>query len=149
MEMTGSVTLAATPLQVWEWLNEPEVLKACILGCEELEQLGEGEYRATVRLKIGPISARFKGKVHFADVNAPQSFRLIGEGEGGVAGFAKGAADVRLSEQENACELSYDAKAQVGGKIAQMGTRLLQGVANKLADQFFANLANHAEQNKS
>jgi len=143
--MTGKFALAAPPAQVWEWLNQAEVLKACIPGCEEIERDEEGKFKAVVRLKIGPLSARFKGKVQFTDVNAPSSFRLVGEGEGGVAGFAKGGAQVNLAEQPGGCELSYEAEAQVGGKIAQMGTRLLQGVANKLADQFFSNLAAYAE----
>jgi carbon monoxide dehydrogenase subunit G len=149
MKMTGVFQLAAPPAHVWEWLNQPDVLKQCIPGCEEIERTDGGKFNAVVRLKIGPISARFKGKVHFADVSAPAYFRLVGEGEGGVAGFAKGGADVRLVEQAQGCELSYDAEAQVGGKIAQMGTRLLQGVANKLADQFFANLAEYAERASS
>jgi len=144
MKMTGKFVLAAQPAQVWEWLNQPEVLKACIPGCEEIDRDADGKFKAVVRLKIGPLSARFKGNVSFADVSAPESFRLVGEGEGGVAGFAKGAAQVTLAEAEGGCELSYDAEAQVGGKIAQMGTRLLQGVANKLADQFFSNLAGYA-----
>lgn len=145
MKMTGNVTLAATPAQVWGWINEPEVLKQCIPGCEEIERAEDGRFSAVVRLKIGPISARFKGKVQLTDQDFPKSCRLIGEGEGGVAGFAKGSAFIRLTEQADGCELSYDAEAQVGGKIAQMGTRLLQGVASKLADQFFLNLAQHAE----
>ena len=144
MKMTGKVTLAASPAQVWEWLNQPEVLKACIPGCEEIERTEDGKFSAAVRLKIGPISARFKGKVQFTDVNLPASFRLVGEGEGGVAGFANGSAQVNFTEHAEGCDLSYDAEAQVGGKIAQMGTRLLQGVANKLADQFFASLAQYA-----
>ena len=144
MKMQGKFLLAATPAQVWAWLNQPEVLKKCIPGCEDIERTDDGKFKATVKLKIGPLSARFKGNVQFADVVAPHSFRLVGEGEGGVAGFAKGGAQINLAPQEEGCELTYDAEAQVGGKIAQMGTRLLQGVANKLADQFFMNLADHA-----
>ncbi len=149
MKMQGKFTLAASPAQVWEWLNQPDVLKACIPGCEEIERDEDGKFKAVVRLKIGPLSARFKGNVHFADVSAPHSFQLVGEGEGGVAGFAKGCAEVVLAEHDAGCELTYEAEAQVGGKIAQMGTRLLQGVANKLADQFFASLARHADEMSS
>ena len=147
MKMSGKFALAATPAQVWEWLNQPEVLKACIPGCDEIVRSDDGKFVAVIRLKIGPITARFKGNVQFAHVNAPNSFRLVGEGEGGVAGFAKGAAQVDLIENQTGCELTYTAEAQVGGKIAQMGTRLLQGVANKLSDQFFSKFSEYAAAN--
>lgn len=145
MKLTGSVTLPAKPEKVWEWINDPAVLKECIPGCEQIERTEDGKFNAVVKLKIGPISARFKGKVELTDLNFPKSCKLVGEGEGGIAGFAKGGAAITLSELPDGCELSYDAEAQVGGKIAQLGARLLDGVAKKLADQFFNNLAKYAQ----
>lgn len=143
MTMTGSVKLLASREKVWEELNNPERLQACIPGCEELLMVSNDDYRARVRIKVGPISARFAGKVLISDRNAPISYRITGEGEGGIAGFAKGYAVVALTEADESCAtiLSYEVEAQVGGKLAQLGQRLLNGTAKKLADEFFSNFA--------
>ena len=141
MTMTGEVQLAAPRQAVWDKLNDPEVLKACIPGCEELEKTDEGGFRATAKMKVGPVSARFKGKVMLSDLDPPNGYKISGEGEGGVAGFAKGGATVRLQDDGPATLLTYDVKAQVGGKLAQLGQRLINGAAKKLADEFFANFA--------
>lgn len=143
MKLDGEVTLPYGAEETWKRINDPVVLKACIPGCEELERKGENSFSAIVKVKIGPVSAKFKGNVELADLRHPTSLRLVGAGEGGVAGFAKGGADVTLTEIPEGCKLSYAAEANVGGKIAQMGTRLLDGVARKLADQFFQNLAKY------
>ena len=145
MDMTGSYRISAPRETVWAALNDVEVLKLCIPGCEEIEQTSPTNMTAVVVQKIGPVKARFVGAIELLNIEAPASYTIQGEGQGGVAGFAKGSAQVSLAEQQGGCELIYEAEAQVGGKIAQMGTRLLQGVANKLADQFFASLARHAE----
>ena len=137
--MTGEVQLAATPQAVWEKLNNPEVLKVCIPGCEELEKNEDNGFRAVAKMKVGPVSARFKGKVMLSDLNPPSSYKIFGEGEGGVAGFAKGGATVTLAAKEGGTLLSYNVEAQIGGKLAQLGQRLLGGTAKKLADEFFAN----------
>jgi len=137
MEMKGSRTIAADRATVWSALNDPEVLKACIPGCEELTGSPEEGFEATVKQKVGPVKATFKGGVTLSDVVEGESYRISGEGKGGVAGFAKGAADVRLADVDEGTELSYDVDAQVGGKLAQLGSRLISGFANKMADQFF------------
>jgi len=145
MTMNGEVLLAAPREAVWAKLNDPDVLKACIPGCEELEKTDEHGFRAVAKMKVGPVSARFKGKVTLSDLDPPNGYRISGEGEGGVAGFAKGGATVRLldpAEGETGCILSYDVEANVGGKIAQLGARLIDGVAKKTADQFFTAFAN-------
>lgn len=140
MKMSGNVILPASPQQVWQWLQNPEVLAKCIPGCESVERIEENKFAAIVKLKIGPITAKFKSNVELTELNFPVSLKLVGQGEGGVAGFAKGGASVSLVEAPDGCALSYDAEAQVGGKVAQLGARLLDGVAKKLADQFFTNL---------
>jgi carbon monoxide dehydrogenase subunit G len=138
MEIKGSHHLKADPAAVWAALADPEVLKACIPGCQSLEKLSDTDFQAVAKLKIGPVSATFKGKVHLSDIDAPHGYRISGEGEGGIAGFAKGGAKVRLDDAENGgTKLTYDVEAQVGGKIAQLGGRLINGVAKKMADQFF------------
>lgn len=137
MEMKGSRTIAADRATVWAALNDPEVLKACIPGCEELTGSPEDGFEATVKQKVGPVKATFKGAVTLSDVVEGESYRISGEGKGGVAGFAKGAADVRLADVEEGTDLSYEVEAQVGGKLAQLGSRLISGFANKMADQFF------------
>lgn len=137
MEMSNEQMIPAPRDQVWKMINDPEVLKLCIAGCEELEQSEDGVMTATVLLKLGPVKARFKGHVRFEDVVAPQSLKLAGEGSGGVAGHARGAARVTLTDRGQRTLLKYEADAQVGGKIAQLGTRLVQSTANKLAKQFF------------
>jgi carbon monoxide dehydrogenase subunit G len=141
MTMTGEVQLAAPREAVWAKLNDPEVLKACIPGCEELEKTDEHGFRATAKMKVGPVSARFKGKVTLSDLDPPNGYKISGEGEGGVAGFAKGGATVGLAEKDGGTLLSYNVEAQIGGKLAQLGQRLINGSAKKLADEFFANFA--------
>ena len=137
MEMSGEYRIAAAREKVWAALNDPEVLKQAIPGCQELERTADNEFTAKVRAKVGPVSATFTGKVNLADMNPPESYTIAGEGQGGAAGFAKGSAAIRLSEDGAATILNYDAKAQVGGKLAQIGSRLIGGTAQKLADEFF------------
>lgn len=141
MTMKGEVELPAGREVVWAALNDPEILKACIPGCESLEKTGDNSMQAVAKVKVGPVSASFKGKVDLLDLDPPNGYRIQGEGEGGVAGFAKGGATVRLSEIPNGTKLAYDVEAQVGGKLAQLGARLIDGVAKKMADQFFADFA--------
>ena len=137
MEMSGEYRIAATREQVWAALNDPEVLKKAIPGCQELDRTADNEFTAKVRAKVGPVSATFSGKVNLADMNPPESYTISGEGQGGPAGFAKGSAAIRLTEDGAVTVLNYDAKAQVGGKLAQIGSRLIGGTAKKLADEFF------------
>jgi carbon monoxide dehydrogenase subunit G len=135
----GSERIEAPIAKVWEALNDPEVLKACIPGCESLEKSADNAFAATVSLKIGPIKATFKGEVELVNLNPPQSYTIQGEGKGGIAGFAKGGADVTLAEDgPDATILTYAARADVGGKIAQLGSRLIQSTSKKLAGQFFS-----------
>ncbi len=140
MEMTGTYRIAAPRETVWAALNDPEILRASIPGCESLEKEGD-DLKATVTSKIGPVKARFSGKVTLSNLNPPESYTISGEGTGGAAGFAKGGADVRLEEEGGETVLTYAANAQVGGKIAQLGGRLVDGVARKMADEFFARFA--------
>ncbi|HEY0234113.1 MAG TPA: carbon monoxide dehydrogenase subunit G [Afipia sp.] len=138
MQMNGSERIAATKEAVWAALNDPEILKQCIPGCESLEKTSDNEMIASVTLKVGPVKASFKGKVTLSDIDAPNGYRITGEGTGGVAGFAKGGANVRLeSETSDMTVLHYDVDAQVGGKIAQLGARLIDSTAKKLAGEFF------------
>jgi carbon monoxide dehydrogenase subunit G len=137
MTMSGEYELPAARETVWQKLNDPEVLKACIPGCEELEVTAENEFRAVATTKIGPVKARFKGRVRLTDLDPPNGYRISGEGEGGVAGFAKGGATVALSSTENGTKLTYNVEAQIGGKLAQLGQRLINGAAKKMADDFF------------
>ena len=141
MTMTGEVRLPADRQTVWVALNNPEVLKACIPGCQSLERTGDHGFAAVAKLKIGPVSATFKGNVELTDLDPPNGYKINGEGQGGVAGFAKGGATVKLSEADGGTLLSYDVAANVGGKIAQLGARLIDGTAKKLADQFFKSFA--------
>jgi len=141
MTMTGEYQLAAPPETVWDKLNDAEVLKASIPGCEELNKLSDTEFQAVATVKIGPVKARFKGKVHLTDLNPPNSYKISGEGEGGVAGFAKGGAVVALAPKDGGTLLSYNVEAQIGGKLAQLGQRLVNGAAKKVADEFFKNFA--------
>jgi carbon monoxide dehydrogenase subunit G len=141
MTMSGEVQLAASREVVWEKLNDPAVLKSCIPGCEELETTDEGGFRATAKIKVGPVSARFKGKVTLSDLDPPNGYKISGEGEGGVAGFAKGGATVALADKDGGTLLSYNVEAQIGGKLAQLGQRLINGSAKKIADEFFNNFA--------
>ncbi len=143
MEMRGEHRIPASRQAVWEALNSPDVLKQCIPGCEALEKLSDTEMKATVAVSVGPVKARFHGKVELTDIKAPASYSIVGEGQGGVAGFGKGGADVQLAEENGETVLTYQAKAQVGGKLAQLGSRLIDSTAKKLADQFFTKFANH------
>src|SRR5215467_13963128 len=141
MTMNGEVQLAASRQSVWDKLNDPAVLKACIPGCEELEKTDDHGFRATAKMKVGPVSARFKGKVNLSDLDPPNGYKISGEGEGGVAGFAKGGATVVLTPKDGGTLLAYNVEAQIGGKLAQLGQRLVAGAAKKLADDFFAKFA--------
>jgi hypothetical protein len=141
MTMNGEVQLAAPREVVWTKLNDPEVLKVSIPGCEELERTEDDGFRATVKVKVGPVSARFKGRVTLSDLDPPNGYKINGEGEGGVAGFAKGGASVKLAEKDGGTLLGYEVEAQIGGKLAQLGQRLINGTAKKLADEFFTNFS--------
>jgi carbon monoxide dehydrogenase subunit G len=141
MDMTGERRIAAPRQTVWAALNDPAVLKPSIPGCESLEKTSETDMKATASVKIGPISARFTGKVQLLDLDPPTSYRIEGEGQGGVAGFAKGGAVVRLADDGDGTLLTYDVKAQVGGKIAQLGARLIDATAKQMADAFFTRFA--------
>lgn len=145
MELTGSRIINADRATVWAHLNDPDTLRACIPGCQELSGSAEDGFEATVKQKIGPVSATFKGVVALSDVVAPESYRISGEGKGGIAGFAKGGANVVLAEVEGGTELSYVADVAVGGKLAQLGSRLIDGVARKLSDEFFTRFKDHIE----
>ena len=137
MDITGEFEIPAPRERVWEALNDPDVLKQCVPGCEEIEKTSDTEFVAKVVLRIGPVKAAFKGKVTLSDLDPPSSYKISGEGQGGVAGFARGEADVRLGEKDGATQLSYTAHAAVGGKLAQLGQRLLDATARKLANEFF------------
>ena len=139
MTMTGEVQLPASREAVWAKLNDPEVLKACIPGCEQLDMTSATEFQAVATIKVGPVKARWKGKVRLSDLDPPNSYRISGEGEGGVAGFAKGGATVKLVPKDGGTLLTYDVEAQIGGKLAQLGQRLINGAAKKVADDFFQN----------
>ena len=141
MTMTGEVQLAAPRETVWAKLNDPEVLKVCIPGCETLEMLSDNEFQAVAVNKVGPVKARFKGKVRLSDLDPPNGYRISGEGDGGVAGFAKGGAEVKLTPKDDGTLLTYTVEAQIGGKLAQLGQRLVNGAAKKLADEFFVKFA--------
>jgi uncharacterized protein len=144
MTMTGEATLPAARAKVWALLNDPAVLKACIPGCESFERNGDNGFSAVVKTKIGPVAATFKGKVELSDILPEVSYRIAGEGESGVAGFAKGGAKVSLADVEGGTLLRYDVEAHVGGKMAQLGSRLIDGVAKGMADKFFAGFAEAA-----
>jgi carbon monoxide dehydrogenase subunit G len=137
MDMTGERRIPAPRQTVWEALNNTEVLKISIPGCESLEKLDGDQMKATAAIKVGPISARFTGKVQLTDINPPNGYRISGEGQGGVAGFAKGGANVNLTDDGTDTLLSYTVNAQVGGKLAQLGGRLIDATAKQMADAFF------------
>ncbi|MEM8789279.1 MAG: carbon monoxide dehydrogenase subunit G [Pseudomonadota bacterium] len=137
MQMTDMKEIAASPDIVWAALLDPEVLKACVPGCQELTGSAEDGFEATVVQKVGPVKATFKGAVRIEDMAAPESLTLVGEGKGGAAGFAKGAAKVRLEPAGTGTALHYEVEAKVGGKLAQLGSRIIDGFAKKMADQFF------------
>lgn len=143
MEMQASRNLAVSQQQAWEALNDPEVLKLCIPGCDKIERSAENQYAVAMALKIGPVSARFNGKISLSDIVAPTSYRIAFDGSGGVAGFGKGQAQVQLqalapdASGACGCELRYNVQASVGGKIAQLGQRLIDGAAKSMAEDFF------------
>lgn len=148
MDMTGEYLIAAPRDAVWAALNDPEILKSCIAGCDELVRSGENEFTARVTAKIGPVKAGFGGKVTLSDINPPNGYTITGEGQGGAAGFAKGGAKVALESQDGGRStlLKYTAAAQIGGKLAQIGSRLVEGSAKKMADEFFAAFAARVSQ---
>src|SRR5437762_4390741 len=139
MEMSGEQLVPAPQKAVWDELNDPEMLKACVPGCESIEKSGDDQYQVLMVARVGPVSAKFKGKLTLSDIKPPDSYSLSFEGQGGPAGFAKGGAQVRLSSQNEHTLLAYDVKASVGGKLAQIGSRLVDAAAKKVADDFFRN----------
>jgi uncharacterized protein len=141
MTMSGEQILTAPREKVWAALNDTEVLKACIPGCETLDKLSDTEFMAVATNKIGPVKARFKGRVRLTDLDPPNGYKISGEGDGGIAGFAKGGAVVALTDKDGGTLLTYNVEAQIGGKLAQLGQRLINGVAKKLADDFFVKFA--------
>lgn len=141
MDMSGERLIPAPREAVWAALNDPEMLKACIPGCETIEKISDTEMKANAAVKIGPISARFAGRVELSDIDPPNGYTISGEGQGGVAGFAKGNAKVRLESEAEATRLHYTVNAQVGGKMAQLGARLIDSTAKSYADTFFTRFA--------
>jgi uncharacterized protein len=141
MTMSGEYELAVPPQTVWERLNDAETLKACIPGCEQLDKTSDTEFHAVATVKIGPVKAKFKGTVTLSDLDPPNGYKISGQGDGGVAGFAKGGATVKLTPKNGGTLLAYNVDAQIGGKLAQLGQRLVNGAAKKVADDFFENFA--------
>lgn len=138
MDMTGEFVIPAPRQKVWEALNDPAILQQCIPGCETIEKLSDTELQAKVVAKVGPVRAHFGGKVTLSDLDPPNGYKISGEGSGGAAGFAKGGAAVRLSDEGQATRLSYKVEAHVGGKLAQIGSRLIDATARKMAEDFFS-----------
>lgn len=141
MRMSGEELIPATRRRVWDALNDPDVLRQCIPGCEEITKKSPTEFEARVVAKVGPVKAGFTGAVRLSDLDPPKSYTISGEGKGGPAGFARGGAKVRLTEEGASTRLAYDVEAQVGGKLAQIGSRLIDSTAKKMADQFFGRFA--------
>lgn len=139
MKLSDEKRIEAPREDVWRGLNDPDILRQSIPGCESLERVSDTEFNAEVQAKVGPVKAKFKGSVTLSDLNPPESYRISGEGKGGAAGFAKGGATITLSEDGDATILKYDVDADVGGKLAQIGGRLLEGTSKKLAGEFFNN----------
>ena len=137
MEMTGEQLIHASQADTWAALTDPEVLKACVPGCESIDRASDTEYVVQMTARVGPVSAKFKGKLNLSNIKPPHSYSIAFEGQGGVAGFAKGGADVSLSAEDQATKLAYKVKANVGGKLAQIGSRLVDAAANKVANDFF------------
>ncbi|MCB2013161.1 MAG: carbon monoxide dehydrogenase subunit G, partial [Geminicoccaceae bacterium] len=137
MDMSGEYRIPARREKVWAALNDPDILRQAIPGCEELIKHSDTELEAKVTAKVGPVKAKFGGNVRLENINAPESYTIAGEGKGGAAGFARGGADVSLAEDGDGTILRYAANAEVGGKLAQIGSRLIQGTSKKMADQFF------------
>ncbi len=141
MKLNGENIIQASRIQVWDALNDPAVLKETIPGAQSVDQSSDDEFKAVVEIKIGPVKAKFTGKINLSDVNPPNGYKIIGQGQGGAAGFAKGSAVVSLTELDpETTKLVYEVDAQVGGKLAQVGQRLIQSASKSLADQFFNNL---------
>jgi uncharacterized protein len=138
MEISGEQRIALGQQRVWEALNDPEILKTCIAGCESIERVSDNEYKVAMTAAIGPVKAKFSGKLMLSDLNPPNSYSLAFEGSGGAAGFGKGSARVALATEGDGTLLTYKATASVGGKLAQIGSRLIDGVAKKMSDDFFA-----------
>jgi uncharacterized protein len=138
MDMTGEFRIPAPRQRVWDGLNDPEILKSSIPGCQTIEKLSDTEFTAKVVAQVGPVKANFSGKVTLSDLDPPQSYTIAGEGSGGVAGFAKGSAQVKLADEGGATVLNYAVQAHVGGRLAQIGSRLIDSVARKMAENFFA-----------
>ncbi|MDC0093784.1 carbon monoxide dehydrogenase subunit G [Alphaproteobacteria bacterium] len=145
MEMSGEYQIPANRSEVWKALNNPIILQASIPGCTELETIDAHHLKATVALKIGPVSAKFKGEVELSDIIEPKSYRISGEGKGGVAGFARGGANVTLEEINDGTLLKYKVDAKIGGKLAQLGSRLIDSTSKKLAGKFFDNFVKNFE----
>ncbi len=143
MEMKGTHLIQASRETVWAALNDPDVLRVCIPGCKELEKKSDTELAATVVTKVGPVKATFKGEVTLENLNPPNSYSIVGEGKGGIAGFAKGGANVSLSDAEGGTQLDYEVDAKVGGKLAALGSRLIDSTAKKLAGEFFTKFSEH------
>ena len=141
MEMTGERRIPAPRQKVWDALNDPEILKQCIAGCESLDKTSDTEFSARVTSRVGPVTAKFTGKVALSDVDPPNGYTISGEGQGGVAGFAKGGAKVQLADDGGGTLLTYEANGTVGGKLAQIGSRLIDSTARKMADDFFDKFA--------
>ena len=141
MDMTGEYTIPAPREKVWEALNDAEVLKASVPGCETLEKVSDTEFTATVMARVGPVRTKFNGRVTLSDIDPPNGYTISGEGQGGAAGFGKGGARVTLTGTDGETVLRYEANASVGGKMAQIGSRVVEGVAKKMADDFFARFA--------
>ena len=139
MEMSGEQLIPASQQQTWDALNDPGMLKQCVPGCESIEPLGDDQYQVLMVARVGPVSAKFKGKLALSDIRPPDSYSIAFEGQGGAAGFAKGGAQVRLAPEGQSTRLTYEAKANVGGKLAQIGSRLVDAAAKKVADDFFRN----------
>jgi|CXWL01.1.fsa_nt_gi carbon monoxide dehydrogenase subunit G len=137
MEMTGEQLIHASQADTWAALNDPEILKACVPGCESIDRTSDTEYVVQMTARVGPVSAKFKGKLNLSNMNPPHSYSIAFEGQGGVAGFAKGGADVSLTPEGHSTKLAYKVKANVGGKLAQIGSRLVDAAANKVANDFF------------
>ena len=144
MEMKGSRVVPTDIDTTWQALNDPEVLRACIPGCESIDRLSDSEYRLAMIARVGPVSAKFTGRLLLADIAAPRSYTLKFEGQGGAAGFANGTAKVELSPADGGTRIDYVVNAQVGGKLAQIGSRLIDGAAAKVADDFFARVVARA-----
>lgn len=143
MEIIGQQLIPKPQQQTWDAICDPAVLQLCIPGCESMEKISDSEFQLSMAAKVGPVSAKFKSKITRTDVDAPNAYTLIFEGQGGVAGFAKGEARVTLTPEGGGTTLGYSAKATIGGKLAQVGSRLVDGVARKLAEQFFTRFNEH------